>query len=103
LQPLRGGQEQRRRSRAFWAEEAERVAKRAQWLAEWEKRAAAEEWQERLRQAWARVDGAPVTHTWRERPAGWAPTDEEAATHRLDPDVVAALRDEARALDVAAA
>lgn len=103
LRPLRGGEEQRRRSRAFWAEEERRVAARAQWLVEWEKRVAAEEFEERLRQAWARVEGVALTVTWRKRPAGWAPTDEEAAWHHLDADVVAALRAEARALDVAAA
>jgi hypothetical protein len=103
LRPLRGGEEQRRRSRAFWVEEEERVAARAQWLVEWEKRVAAEEFEERLRQAWARVEGVALTVAWRKRPAGWAPTDEEAAWHNLDADVVAALRAEARVLDVAAA
>jgi len=94
LRPLRGGEEQARRSRAFWAEEERRCVERARWLAEWEKRAAAEELQERMRQAWACVEGVPFTHTWRKRPTGWVPTDEEVARYSLDADVVAALRDE---------
>ncbi|MFI0827246.1 hypothetical protein ACH4Q7_22635 [Streptomyces roseolus] len=50
-----------------------------------------EERTERAWDAWARVQG--IRHRLgRMAPAGWVPTGEEIAEHRLDPDVVAELR-----------
>ncbi|MFJ3100350.1 hypothetical protein [Streptomyces sp. NPDC086835] len=96
LQPLRGGQEAARRSAAFRADEERRRVERERWYAEFEQRQAAEAWEDRLWDAWARVAG--ITYRLgRKRPPGWAPTDEEARLHGLDAEVVAALRAEAPA------
>ncbi|MFB8402171.1 hypothetical protein [Streptomyces sp. NPDC055912] len=94
LRPLLGGQEAARRSAAFRADEERRLADRARWYEEFEQRQAAEAWEDRLWGAWARVAG--ITYRLgRKRPAGWAPTDEEARLHGLDAGVVAALRSQA--------
>ncbi|MFE3378752.1 hypothetical protein [Streptomyces anulatus] len=96
LPPLPGGQEARRRSDAFRADEQRRSAERDRWYAELTKRQAADEWQDRLWDAWARVAGIRY-RLGRKRPLGWAPTGEEARFRSLDPAVVAALREEAAA------
>ncbi|MEW2631638.1 hypothetical protein AB0903_08255 [Streptomyces sp. NPDC048389] len=96
LRPLLGGQEAARRSAAFRADEERRRVERERWYGEFEQRQAAEAWEDRLWDAWARVAG--ITYRLgRKRPPGWAPTDEEARLHGLDAEVVAALRAEAPA------
>ncbi|KUN32504.1 hypothetical protein AQJ11_02970 [Streptomyces corchorusii] len=69
----------RRESEELWA-----ATRR---LHEWEER------EERLRSAWARVNG--VRNRFQRRPVGWVPTDAEIAEYRLAPDVVAELRADA--------
>ncbi|MGW6461389.1 hypothetical protein ACWF94_36600, partial [Streptomyces sp. NPDC055078] len=49
--------------------------------------------QDRLWNAWAKVNG--IAYRIHRRPAGWVPTEEEIAEHRLDPAVVAELRADA--------
>ncbi|WP_327419356.1 DUF6884 domain-containing protein [Streptomyces sp. NBC_01233] len=96
LRPLLGGREAARRSAAFRADEERRAVERERWYAEFEQRQAAEAWEDRLWDAWARVAG--ITYRLgRKRPQGWAPTDEEVRLHGLDAEVVAALRAEAPA------
>ncbi|MET8768818.1 hypothetical protein [Streptomyces sp. NPDC004658] len=96
LRPLLYGQEWRRRRDEFLAEEKRRRIEREKWWAEWEVRRAEEEREERRWKAWAAVEG--VRYTWRKRPRGWVPTDEQVRLHALDPDVVAELRAEAAQL-----
>ncbi|MFG2404237.1 DUF6884 domain-containing protein [Streptomyces brevispora] len=91
LSPLLGGDEARRRAEAFHAAERQRRADWQLWYAEFEERRADEEWRDRLWAAYARVRDIRY-RLGRKVPAGWAPTDEEVSRHRLDPEVVAALR-----------
>jgi len=97
LRPLAGGQEARRRSAALEADNRRRAAERELFYAELDVRNAAEEFEDRCWDAWASVQD--VTHRLgRNRPEGWAPTDEEAALYGLREDVVEALREEAAVL-----
>jgi len=94
LAPMMYGQEWTRRAEQFAAEQAQREAERKRFYAELAERHAAEELEDRCWDAWARVQD--ITHRLgRNVPAGWAPTDEEAATHQLDPEIVALLRQRA--------
>ncbi|MFF4205541.1 hypothetical protein ACFYZ8_33385 [Streptomyces sp. NPDC001668] len=96
LRPLLYGQEWRQRRDEFLAEEERRRIEREKWWAEWEIRRAEEEREERRWKAWAAVEG--VRYTWRKRPRGWVPTDEQVRLHGLDLEVVAELRAEAAQL-----
>ncbi|MER6559750.1 hypothetical protein ABT300_18850 [Streptomyces sp. NPDC001027] len=93
LRPLLYGAQARRLAAVAREEEAQgrryreelRAATRR--LYEWEER------EERLRAAWARVNG--IRSAFQRRPVGWVPTGEEIAEHGLDPEVVAELRADA--------
>ncbi|MFD3978294.1 hypothetical protein ACFWR6_06875 [Streptomyces griseus] len=93
LQPLLGGQESTRRSRAIAEDmrraEAERTALYAAFdeLHAWEAR------EERLRGAWATVNR--ILNPTSKRTTGWVPTDAEIAEHRIAPDIVTELRADA--------
>ncbi|MEU1815182.1 hypothetical protein ABZ543_08285 [Streptomyces roseifaciens] len=94
LQPLLGGQEATRRARAFAEDQRRREAEREEFYAAMEELHTWEDRDERLWDAWAKVQG--ITHRLgRQRPVGWAPTDEEAAQHYLAPALVAELRADA--------
>lgn len=94
LRPLAGGREALRRAVAFQAAEVERCAARERWYEEFDKRMAVEQREDRLNEVWGRVQGC--THRLgRKRPAGWAPTAEEAYLHSLGADVLAELRQDA--------
>ncbi|PSK57951.1 hypothetical protein B0E38_01796 [Streptomyces sp. 111WW2] len=93
LTPLLGGEEAARRSAELLADDERRRQARTVWLASYREQRAAEDREARLRDAWARVEG--IRNPCSKRPAGWAPTDEQAAEHGLSPDVVAELRAEA--------
>ena len=94
LPPMMYGQEWTRRAEQFRAEEAERAVERERFYAELDTKRAAEELEDRCWDAWACVQG--ITHRLgRNVPAGWAPTDEEMQRHRLDPEIVALLRQRA--------
>ncbi|WP_327596941.1 DUF6884 domain-containing protein [Streptomyces chartreusis] len=96
LAPLQGGEEHQRRAAKFAAEQAQREVERERFYAELAERHAAEELEDRCWDAWARVQD--ITHRLgRKVPAGWAPTDEEVDLHRLDPEIVALLRQRAAA------
>ncbi|MFK0063383.1 DUF6884 domain-containing protein [Streptomyces werraensis] len=96
LNPLQGGEEWTRRARKFRAEQAQREVERERFYADLAERHAAEELEDRCWAAWARVQD--ITHRLgRKAPAGWAPTDEEVELHRLDPEIVALLRQRAAA------
>ncbi|MFE7933395.1 DUF6884 domain-containing protein [Streptomyces sp. NPDC057456] len=96
LRPLLGGEEARRRAEVFAADEQARRIARDEWYAAAELRWAEEDREQRHWNAWARVEG--VRYSWRKRPRGWVPTDEEIYLHMLDPEVVAELRTEAAEL-----
>jgi hypothetical protein len=100
LRPLRGGHEAARRSAEFEADQARRAAAREVFYVELDQRHAEEEFEDRCWDAWAAVQGIRY-RLGRSRPAGWAPTEEEAALHGLRADVVEGLRDEAAALAAA--
>ncbi|WP_030236877.1 hypothetical protein [Streptomyces sp. NRRL S-350] len=93
LVPLFGGQEALCRDRERREEDAARDATSQAFhdaldqLLTWEER------QARMRAAWAKVEG--IRNPVAPRPAGWAPTDDEAARHGLAPTVVRELREEA--------
>ncbi|MDH6489628.1 DUF6884 domain-containing protein [Streptomyces sp. SAI-127] len=94
LPPLQGGEEHQRRAAKFRAEQAQREVEREWLYAELEQRHAAEALEDRCWDAWARVQD--ITHRLgRKVPAGWAPTEEEAQLHSLDPEIVALLRQRA--------
>jgi hypothetical protein len=94
--PLLFGQEWRRRREDFLADEERRRIEREKRWAEWEVRQAEEEREERRWKAWAVVEG--IRYSWRKRPRGWVPTDEQIRRYSLDPEVVAELRAEAAEL-----
>jgi DNA-binding PadR family transcriptional regulator len=93
LRPLLGGEQAKRWAHRAQAEErarrehTEAFAAAAGRQREWDDR------DERMRAAWARVEG--IRNPCARRPVGWVPTDEEAAAHRLDPAVVEELQADA--------
>ncbi|MGW2951551.1 hypothetical protein [Streptomyces eurythermus] len=94
LQPLIGGEAAARFAQA-WVEGRRRAeAERAAFYAAMDELHAWEDREEKRAEAWAKVQG--FTHRLgRKPPAGWVPTDEEIAQHRLNPQVVDDLRAEA--------
>ncbi|MEV3895342.1 hypothetical protein [Streptomyces anulatus] len=100
LNPLMWGEEAARRARAFQADEDRRRAERDAWWVGHQEHRAAEDHEDKLRAAWAKVEG--IRNPCSKRPAGWTPTNEQVAEHALDAEVVAALRLEAVALIAAA-
>jgi hypothetical protein len=94
LTPMMYGEEWTRRAQKFRAEQAQREVERERFYAELDAKRAAEELEDRCWAAWARVQD--ITYRLgRNVPAGWAPTDEEVERHRLDPEIVALLRQRA--------
>ncbi|MFF4292130.1 hypothetical protein ACFY0N_00570 [Streptomyces vinaceus] len=95
LRPLIGGRHAALRDHAA-AEDARRRATEAEAMyAAIEELHAWEELCDVRWKAWAKVQG--ITHRLgRQAPAGWMPTEEEIAEHRLTPDTVAILRGEAK-------
>ncbi|MEV5007309.1 hypothetical protein [Streptomyces sp. NPDC055692] len=94
LRPLPGGEEATRRARALTEGDRHRRAERDALYAALDELHAWEERDERMWKSWATVQG--ITYRLgRHAPAGWVPTAEEIAEHRLDPEVVAELRAEA--------
>ncbi|MGX1897102.1 hypothetical protein ACWIHQ_26985 [Streptomyces anulatus] len=100
LNPLMWGEEAARRTRAFQADEERRSAERDAWWAGHQEHRAAEDREDKLRAAWAKVEG--IRNPCSKRPKGWTPTNDQVAEHALDPAVVAALRLEAAELITAA-
>ncbi|MFE7214578.1 hypothetical protein ACFU93_32480 [Streptomyces sp. NPDC057611] len=94
LRPLPGGEEATRRARALIEDDRQRRAERDALYAALDELRDWEERDERMWKAWATVQG--ITYRLgRNVPAGWVPTAEEVAEHRLDAEVVAELRAEA--------
>ncbi|MFF2612333.1 hypothetical protein [Kitasatospora sp. NPDC058046] len=91
--PLLGGHESIRRARERREEDAARdaasqaVADAMDRLLTWEER------QARMRAAWVKVEG--IRNPVAPRPAGWVPTDDEAARHGIASSVLAELREDA--------
>ncbi|MFF3096779.1 hypothetical protein [Streptomyces cyaneofuscatus] len=100
LNPLMWGEEAGRRTAAFQADEDRRRAERDAWWTGHQEHRAAEDREDKLRAAWAKVEG--IRNPCSKRPAGWTPTNDQVAEHSLDPAVVAALRLEAAELITAA-
>ncbi|MGW4731798.1 hypothetical protein ACWEQC_21990 [Streptomyces shenzhenensis] len=93
LPPLRRGVQARRLvARALEEEKQRRHDHEVFWAAA-ERLRAWEDRDDRLWEAWARVNG--VRFRLQRRPAGWVPTAEEIEEHRLDPELVAELRADA--------
>ncbi|KPI33310.1 hypothetical protein OV450_1398 [Actinobacteria bacterium OV450] len=94
LRPLIGGRHAALRDHAAAEDERRRKAETEALYAAIEETHAWEERDDRLWRAWAKVQG--ITYRLgRKVPAGWVPTAEEIAEHRLDPETVTALRAEA--------
>ncbi|MEU7092984.1 hypothetical protein [Kitasatospora aureofaciens] len=93
LAPLIGGQEAICRDRERREEDAARDATSQAFHDALDRLLTWEERQARMRAAWAKVEG--IRNPVAPRPAGWAPTDDEAARHGLAPSVVAELREDA--------
>ncbi|CAL9535885.1 hypothetical protein [Streptomyces sp. enrichment culture] len=94
LRPLLAGEEATRRARVLAADDQQRRAGRKALYAALEALRAWEERDERMWNAWARVQDLTY-RLGQSVPAGWVPTDDEIAEHGLDPAVVAELRAEA--------
>ncbi|MEV5677021.1 hypothetical protein [Streptomyces sp. NPDC052179] len=90
LTPLLGGEEFTRRSHAIAEDTRRREAERAATYAAFAELHAWEAREEKLRDAWAKVNG--IRNPLSRRPAGWVPTSDEIAEHGIHPDLVAELR-----------
>lgn len=90
LRPLIGGEQAGRWARRARAEEAARREHTEAFAAAAERQRAWDDREGRMRAAWARVEG--IRNPCARRPAGWVPTGEQAAEHRLDPAVLEELR-----------
>ncbi|WP_228980183.1 DUF3560 domain-containing protein [Streptomyces sp. DH12] len=93
LRPLLHGEQARRLARQAQEEDAKRKAARAAFREAHQRLMAWQDRQDRLWDAWAKVND--IAYRIHRRPAGWVPTEEEIAEHRLDPAVVAELRADA--------
>ncbi|BBA98324.1 hypothetical protein RVR_4463 [Actinacidiphila reveromycinica] len=93
LRPLLHGEQARRLARQAQEAEAERKAANAEFHEVHQRLIAWEDRDDRLWRAWAKVNG--IAYRLQRRPAGWVPTEEEIAEHRLDAEVVAELRADA--------
>ncbi|MFD3609027.1 DUF3560 domain-containing protein, partial [Streptomyces atroolivaceus] len=93
LRPLLHGEQARRLARQAKEEDAQRKARSAAFREAHQRLMAWQDLQDRLWNAWAKVNG--IAYRIHRRPAGWVPTEEEIAEHRLDPAVVAELRADA--------
>ncbi|MGW6391176.1 DUF3560 domain-containing protein [Streptomyces sp. NPDC055103] len=93
LRPLLHGEQARRLARQAQEEDAQRKARSAAFREAHQRLMAWQDLQDRLWNAWATVNG--IAYRIHKRPAGWMPTEEEIAEHRLDPEVVAELRADA--------
>jgi hypothetical protein len=93
LRPLLGGEMAEWLARQAQAEEKARREHAEAFAAAAERQRDWDDGDERMRAAWARVEG--IRNPCARRPVGWVPTDEEAAAHRLDPSVVEELRADA--------
>ncbi|NDK24682.1 DUF3560 domain-containing protein [Streptomyces sp. TR1341] len=95
LRPLLHGEQARRLARQAREEDAKRKAASAEFYEVHQRLMVWEDREDRLWKAWAKVHG--IAYRLQRRPAGWVPTDEEIAEHRLDAEVVAELRADAEA------
>ncbi|MFF2940213.1 DUF3560 domain-containing protein [Streptomyces niveus] len=95
LRPLLHGEQARRLVRQAQEEEAKRKAATEEFYEVHQRLMAWEDREDRLWKAWAKVHG--IAYRLQRRPAGWVPTHQEIAEHRLDADVVAELRADAEA------
>ncbi|WP_328638409.1 hypothetical protein [Streptomyces canus] len=95
LRPLLYGELWTRQRDEFRVDEERRRVKRERFFAELEERWAEEDREARRWRVWALVEDVNPVATWRKRPRGWAPSDEDVLRYRLDPEVVAELRAEA--------
>lgn len=93
LRPLLHGEQARRLARQAQEAEAKRKAARQEFREAHARLIAWQDREDRLWAAWAKVND--IAYRLQRRPAGWVPTEEEIAEHRLDPEVVAELREDA--------
>ncbi|MFZ3595080.1 hypothetical protein [Streptomyces sp. BH104] len=91
LRPLLGGEFASRAAIAETEVDRRRQAEAEAMRAAIEELHAWEEWDNKLWNVWAQVQG--ITHRLgRRRPLGWVPTEQEIAEHRIEPELVGELR-----------
>ncbi|MEU0181455.1 hypothetical protein ABZ312_09725 [Streptomyces sp. NPDC006207] len=93
LRPLLGGEEAARRAHEARKDDALRRAAHDIWRAAFELRQAAEAREDRLRAVWVQAEG--IRNPTARRPAGWVPTAEQIAEHRIPAELVDELRADA--------